>query len=64
MISGSNEHLHQELEYTLLIPDFHSMQSGRQDTLEEVYAVKFSFIHATMPQKRMDCFRLFSDHLA
>ena len=40
MISGSNEQLQQELEYTLLKPDCHSlciskMQSGRQDTLEE-----------------------------
>ena len=40
MISGSKEHLQQELEYTLLKPDYHSwwiskMQSGREDTLEE-----------------------------
>ena len=40
MISGSNEQLHQQLEYTLLKPDCHSwwiskMQSERQDTLEE-----------------------------
>ena len=39
MISGSNEHLQQELEYTLLKPDCHSwwiskMQSRREDTLE------------------------------
>ena len=38
MISGSNEQLQQELEYTLLKPDCHSwgiskMQSGREDTL-------------------------------
>ena len=37
MISASNEQLQQQLEYTLLKPDFHSwwiskMQSGRQDT--------------------------------
>ena len=48
MISGSNEHLQQELEYTLLKPDCHSwwiskMQSGREDTLEERYAIKFCF---------------------
>ena len=48
MISGSNEQLQQELEYTLLKPDCHSwwiskMQSGRQDTLEERYAIKFCF---------------------
>ena len=48
MISGSNEQLRQELEYTLLKPDCHSwwiskMQSGREDTLEEWYAIKFCF---------------------
>ena len=48
MISGSNEQLQQELEYTLLKPDCHSwwiskMQSGRLDTLEERYAIKFCF---------------------
>ena len=40
MISGSNEQLQQQLEYTQLKPDCHSwwiskMQSGREDTLEE-----------------------------
>ena len=47
MISGSNEQLEQELEYTLLKPDAHSWwisnQSGRADTLEEWYAIKFCF---------------------
>ena len=48
MISASNEHLQQQLEYTLLKPDCHSwwiskMQSGREDTLEERYAIKISF---------------------
>ena len=48
MISGSNEQLQQRLEYTLLKPDCHSwwiskMQSGREDTLEERYAIKFCF---------------------
>ena len=46
MIPGSNEQLQQELEYTLLKPDYHSwwiskMQSGHEDTLEEQYAIKF-----------------------
>ena len=45
MISGSNEQLQQELEFTLLKPDCHSwwilkMQSGCEDTLEEWYAIK------------------------
>ena len=48
MISGSNEQLQQQLEYTLLKPDCHSwciskMQSGREDTLEERYEIKFCF---------------------
>ena len=48
MIPGSNEQLHQQLEYTLLKPDCHSwsiskMQSGHEDTLEEWYAIEFCF---------------------
>ena len=48
MISGSNEQLHQKLEYTLLKLDCHSwwiskMQSGREDTWEERYAIKFCY---------------------
>ena len=48
MISGSNQQLQQQLEYTLLKRNCHSwwiskMQSGRQDTLEERYAIKFCF---------------------
>ena len=48
MISGSNEQLQQQLEYTLLKPDCYSwwiskLQSGREDTLEERYAIKFGF---------------------
>ena len=48
IISGSNKQLQQELEYTLLNPDCHSwwiskIQSGREDTLEERYAIKVSF---------------------
>ena len=46
MISGSKEQLQQQYEYTLLKPNCHSwwiskMQSGRDDTLEERYAIKF-----------------------
>ena len=48
MVSGSNEQLEQQLEYTLLKPDCHSwwiskMQSGREDSLEERYAIAFCF---------------------
>ena len=48
MISATNQQLQQQLEYTLLKPDCHSwwiskMQSGRKDTLEERYAIKFCF---------------------
>ena len=69
MTSGSNKQLQQELEYTLLKPDCHSwwiskMQSGREDTLEERYAIKFCFKLKKMPQKRKECFRLLLEHLA
>ena len=48
MISASNQQLQQQLEYTLLKPDYHSwliskMKSGREDTLEELYAIKCCF---------------------
>ena len=54
MISGSNEQLQQESEYTLLKPYCHScwiskMQSGREDTLEERYQIKFCFKLGKMP---------------
>ena len=69
MISRSNKQLQQQLEYTLLKPDCHSwwiskMQSGREDTLEERYAIKLCFKLGKMPQKRMECFRLLLEHLA
>ena len=70
MISASNEQLQQQLEYNLLKPDCHSwwiskMQSGREDTLEERYAMKFCFKLGKMPpKKRMECFRLLFDHLS
>ena len=40
------------------------MQSGREDTLEKQYAIKFSFKLEKMPQKRIECFRLLLKHLA
>ena len=40
------------------------MQSGREDTLEERYAIKYSFKLGKMPQKPMECFRLLLEHLA
>ena len=45
MISGSNGQLEQQLEYILLKPDFHSwwFSKMQSDTLEEWYAIKFSF---------------------
>ena len=69
MISGLNEQLQQQLEFTLLKPDCHSwwiskMQSRRQDTLEERYAIKFCFKLGKMPQKRMEYFRMLLEHLA
>ena len=48
IILALNEQLQQELEYTLLKPDCHSwliskIQSGREDTLEEQYAITICF---------------------
>ena len=39
------------------------MQSGREDTLEEWYAIKLCFKLGKKPQKRMEFFRLLFDHL-
>ena len=69
MISGSNKQLQQQLEYSLLKHDCHTwwiskMQSGLEDTLEERYAIIFSFKHGKMPQKRMECFWVLLEHLA
>ena len=68
MISGSNEQVQQQLEYTLLKPSCHSrgiskMRSGREDTLVERYAIKFCFKLGKIPQKRMEYFRLLLEHL-
>ena len=43
MISGSNQQLQQQLEYTLLKPDCHSwwISKMQSDILEERYAIKF-----------------------
>ena len=45
MISGSNEQLQHELEYTLLKPDCYSwwISKMQSDTLEGRYAMKFCF---------------------
>ena len=69
MISSSNEQLQQQLEYTILKPDclswwISNMQSGREDTLEELYAIKLCFKLGKMLQKRMECLRLILEHLA
>ena len=66
MISGSYEQLQQQLEYTLLKPDFHSrwISKMQSDTLEERDAIKLCFKLGKNPQKRMECFRLLLDHLA
>ena len=66
MISGSNEQLQQQLEYTLLKSDCHSwwISKMQSDTLEEQYAIKFCLNLEKMQQKRMECFRLLFDHLA
>ena len=48
IFSGLNQLLQHQLEYILLKPDCHNwwilkMQSGREDALEERYAIKFCF---------------------
>ena len=48
MTSASNEQLQQQLEYTLLKPDYHSwwiskMQSECENTLEEWFPIEFCF---------------------
>ena len=45
MISGSNQQLQQQLEYTQLTPGCHSwwISKMQSDTLEERYAIKFCF---------------------
>ena len=37
---------------------------NQSDTLEEQYAIKYCFKLGKRPQKRMECFELFLDHLA
>ena len=61
IISASKEQLQQELEYTLLKPDCHSwwiskMLSGREDTLEERYAIEFCF---KLGKNARETYRLF-----
>ena len=45
MISGSKEQLQQQLEYTLLKPDWHSwwISKMQSDSFEERYAIKFCY---------------------
>ena len=66
MISGSNEQLQQQLEYTWLKPDCHSwwILKMQSDTLEERYTIKFFFKLGKISQKRMECFRLLLEYLA
>ena len=41
------------------------MQSGRKDTLEEQYEIKFWFkLIKKKPEKRMECFKLLLNHFA
>ena len=60
MISGSNELLQQELECTLLKPDYHSwwISKMQSDTLKERYAINPVLNLEKMSQKRIECIRL------
>ena len=69
MISASNEQLQQQFEYTLLKPDCHSwwiskMQSGRENTLEERYAIKFCFKLGKNAAETYGMLQTVFDHLA
>ena len=66
IISGSNEQLQQQLEYTVLKPDCHSwwISKMQSDKFEEWYAIKLCYKLGKMLEKRMECFRLLFDHLA
>ena len=63
MISGLNEQLQQQLEYTLLNPDCHSwcFSKMQSDTLEEPYAIKFCF---KLGKNATETYRMLFDHLA
>ena len=66
MISGSNELLQQQLEYSLQKPDCHSwgISNMQSDALDESYAIKSCFKIIKMPHNRMECFRPLLEHLA
>ena len=68
-ISGSNEQLQQQFEYTLLKPDCHSwwiskMQSGHEDTLEKWYAIKLCFKLEKIATETYGMLQTAFDHLA
>ena len=65
MISGSNEQLQQELEYTptkpwlsQLVNFKHTNCIGLADTLQERYAIEFCFKLGKNARKLMEYFRL------
>ena len=69
MISASNEQLQKQFEYTLLKSECHSwwiskMQSEREDTLEERYAIKFCFKLGKNATETYGIFQIVFDHLA
>ena len=66
IISGSNEQLQQQLEYTLLKPDCHSwwVSKMQSDTLEERYAIKFCFKLGKKATETYDRFKLHLEYLA
>ena len=66
MISATNEQLQQQLEYTLLKTDCHSWWIWKMQWrhFRKTICNKIVLNLKKMPQKRMECFRLFFDHLA
>ena len=64
MISASNEQLQQQLEYTLLKPDWW-ISKVQSDTLEERYAIKFCFKLGKNDDTETDgMLQIVLDHLA
>ena len=70
IISGLNEQLQQQLEYTLLKSDCHSCWISKNAIwtwghFRRTICNKILFLNLeNMPQKRMECFRLLLEHLA
>ena len=64
MISGSNEQLQQQLEYTPLKPDCHTWGNAIWTRGRTICKKNYVLNLEKMQQKHMECFRLLFGHLA